>query len=51
MARNKKPNLPAGRALNANEFHTVTPEILALASSASRCRDVIRVSALPLLTI
>ena len=33
MARTKKPNLPTGRALNTNEFHTVTPEILALASS------------------
>lgn len=33
MRRSKKPYLPAGRALNANEFHTVTPEILKLASS------------------
>lgn len=30
--KTKKAHMPAGAALNANEFHSVTPEILAAAT-------------------
>ena len=32
QCRIKKPHMPVGAVLNANEFHSITPEILAAAS-------------------